>query len=400
MNNDVDISVIQKLAKFFARQSSKLDLPKPSRLVFTGDVADLADLKSLGVLYIDDPDGIVINLKSISKEHKVIFRKWLGQEFTEETYENDTVFFDVNGDYAVLTSSKLVSWSSDDFKNTIENVIAYYRLKITLSEESVSDHHNSGGKQFVFYSSTKGVIKITYESPAPLVVSQVNLVIIQSLIESIKNPAHKIHFINGLFKITNEKPIVSLATIITNADLIVAIIKRDYEITLKQFDFDKFKDNLLKEKDKYFNSVREIVNKVFGQLIGIPISISASAFATYKVENEASTLALILLGFAFYVFLYIKIQLSYLNDLIDIKTDFDRDFEEIKLKSGLEEKLIQVECDKVHKKIRQTRSMIRIMIGGICVLGVSFVIYLVNQLIATFSGIDLFRAFLRLLFGC
>lgn len=398
MNSEHDILAIQNTAIFLKREGAKINLPRPSRIIYSGNRADIeSDINSLGVVGSDDPDGTVLTFSAISKSYNVIFLKWIGQEFTAANCTKDTVFFDLNGDYAVQLSSKVVSYSNDNFRNTIENVIAYNLLIWTLSEDKVSDHHNIAGKQFVFYSSTKGVIKITYQSPAPLDSVKIELPTIHSLIGSIKSLAHKIHFINGLFKVANEKPIVPLATVISNADLLDAIIKRDYEIAIKQFDFDKFKDNLLKEKDKYFNSIREIVNKVFGQLIGIPVSISASAFATYKVENESSTLFLILLGFTFYVFLYIKIQMSYLADLGDIQTDFDRDFKEIKLKSGLDGKVIQTESDKIEKKIKKTTSMIRVMIFGISILGGTFTLYLLNQLYINFNGVGLIHSISRLL---
>ncbi len=93
-----------------------------------------------------------------------------------------------------------------------------------------------------------------------------------------------------------------------------------------------YKDSLYKEKEKYFLSIREIINKIFSQAVGIPISISATVFASYKVSDDNLMLLIVLLTFFIYVVFYIKIQLIYRADIGELKNDFTKDFDVIKSK--------------------------------------------------------------------
>lgn len=399
MTDSVDLKKLQALGNFIKQNSLSLTVNNKRKFLFTGKLESIsADLLSLGLSSQDDVDGIIIDLTGIVGSHKVVFLNWIDQDFGEKDLSTDTVFLNLEGEYVLCQGGLIANHSSSaEFKDKISDVIIYNKLLKTFSTDLVSDHHNIGDKEFVFYSSTKGVIKISYTETTPKREKHIDYVTIGSLIETMLAPNHKIYFINGLFKISNEKPSIDINTIIDNADLLTAIIKRDFEITLKQFDFEKFKDNLLKEKDKYFNSVREIVNKVFGQLIGIPISISATVFATYKVENEPTTLLLISMGFIFYIVLYVKIQLTYRNDLSEIQVDFERDFEGIKLKSGLEASVIEIERIKVIKKITRTKSLIDLMLVGIIILGSSFIIYLLNQFLVVVANASFLKILLRIL---
>ena len=402
MSDSLKTDKLKTFCNLLAQEKGQFLVSHSRKLEFKGNFQNVQAALSVSGLSVEvDLDTYFISLTSLVGQTKVVFDQWIDQDFDDESIDKDTIFFHLAGEYILYQNGVITSYSaSERFRNQVNGTITYFRLVKALKAEVVSDHHNEARKEFVFYSSTRGVIKISYTAVAPKFPTSIQSDNVDSLVKLIAAPNHKIFFINGLFKISNEKPSIELLTILENADSLASIIKRDYEITLKQFDFEKFKDNLLKEKDKYFYSIREIINKVFGQLVGIPISISASAFATYKVENEPFTLSLICFGFIFYVVIYIKIQTTYKSDLTDLQTDFKRDFEDIKSKSGLAPSVIDREKGKIEGKIVRTKSMISLMIGGIIVLGGSFVIYLGNQIVVTLTDFSLLSFLKNMVMGC
>ena len=166
---------------------------------------------------------------------------------------------------------------------------------------------------------------------------------------------------------------LNLKTILTATD-------QDYELVLKKFSFKEFRSELLKQKEEYFASIRDLISKIFTQSISLPISISISAFATYEVSNPF-ILMLILIAFLVYSSLYVFYQWSLLKDLKEIEIDFESDFKIIEEKSGFSSELVEGEKGKVKNRISTAFATIYFMIFVIVSLTFLVVLYIVNQLV-------------------
>lgn len=387
MSDELNLLSLNKLAKILQQYESAFSVTNKRQLLFAGDLLEIqGDLQEIDISVVNDPDGHVLDLNNLRNDYQIIFYKWIDQDLDTSSIDKNLWFLKTNGDFIIIRDGSLLNSSGNtEFENEIGNILSYYKLCNFLKSETVSDHHNEIKEEYVFYSSSKGVIRIKYDTIAPRIKTVSYTLMVEALIKIIGEQQYKSYFVNTLFQIAKGGPSVDLIEIIKIAHQLISIIKRDYELVIKQFDFEKFKDRLLKEKEKYFNSIREILNKVFSQLIGIPISISASAFATYKVENETPTLVMILVGFVFYIIFYIRIQLIYKKDINELSLDFNRDFEIIRDRSGLPPDIIDSEHRKIIKKISQTKSMINFLIIGILILGGSFAFYLGNQIVNILS---------------
>ena len=249
-----------------------------------------------------------------------------------------------------------------------------------MKSDNFSDHHNDANYEIIIYNQTKGIFKINYQqinskkfdfNIEPIVI---NLINIGSPVEL------KPFFKNALFEISSSKISIHINEIISQAKEIIELSQRNYDLVSKQFDFDKFKDSLYKEKEKYFTNIREIVNKIFSQAIGIPLSISAAVFTTYKVSNDVFMLLIIWISYITYVIFYIKIQMFYKGDLLELKSDFNNDFSIIKSKSGLSNSIINFEKDKIENKLKKAIGMIGLLIGITFVLSILFSIYIIYLL--------------------
>lgn len=258
----------------------------------------------------------------------------------------------------------------------VNNIVSYFRLFNFLKSTDFCDYFNSANNQIVVYSSAKGVYKINYDT-IPVIPNDSDIE--NNISEFIKtaNPVElRPFFKTSIFAFTNGTGFIKLNDLIKNSVEIVFSAKRDHDLVLKQFDFEKFRDSLYREKEKYFTNIREIINKIFSQAVGIPISISAAVFATYKVSDDPLMLFLVMLSFVVYVFFYVKIQLVYKSDIKEIQTDFNKDFDIIISKSGLQTDVIVKEREKIKRKISSSLEMLNYLIGTVIILGLLVCLYI------------------------
>jgi hypothetical protein len=378
MSEDLNLRDVTTLSRLLKEHEGFFVVTHQRKLIYTGHAPEVSEeLKNIGARLYEDPDGLVVELSPIRERYTIIFYNWIDQDIDSSSLTRSIVLLTLTGAFLILEQGVLQQSSGDHGLETeINNLFRYYKLCTFLESDTFCDHYNTIREEYVFYSSSQGVIRIHYTTVAPRIKIADYSNGLDSLIGLLGDHHYKIYFVNSLFQIAQGKPVIELADLLAIADHLVAIIRRDYELALKQFDFEKFKDRLLKEKEKYFASIREILSKVFSQLIGIPISISATAFATYRVQHETITLVMILVGFLFYIIYYVKIQSIYRKDILDLQVDFEKDFEIIKTKSGLPADIIEQENNKVRRKLTQTKSMITFLICGILVLGVHLAITL------------------------
>jgi hypothetical protein len=277
------------------------------------------------------------------------------------------------------------------FKNTI----SYFRLFNLFKSEAFCDYYNDANTEIVIYSSINGIIKIKYDA-IPTIATQIDFSSkIIGLIEKASSLEISPFFKNALFTVSKGSGIIQLNDIIAQAEEVIAITKRDYELVSKKFDFEKFRDSLYKEKEKFFSNIRDIVSKIFGQAVGIPISISASVFATYKVSGEPVMLLLVWLAFGFYTGFYIKIQFIYKADLIEVEKDIEEAFLLMNTRSGLEPNVIEAEKNKIERKIKSTKQIIDWLISLVAFLSLLVTIYIWYEIISN-ESLCLIKILLRL----
>lgn len=261
---------------------------------------------------------------------------------------------------------------------SISNAIAYYRLYDFLKSPDFADHHNSADQEIIIYSSTKGILKIGYEPIAPEFETGIADKV-DRVLAALTDQQFRTYFKNSLFDLSEGNHTTLNAIIIKNK-MILSAAKRDLEIALRQFDFEKFRDALYSQKEKFFIDIRDLLAKIYGQIVGIPISITAAVYATYKTEHEVTVPILILISFIVYVVIYLIIQWSYYQDIKEIQTDFLRDFNIIKTQSGLPQQDINQEYDKVDRKITTTLNIAKSLMVAIVLLGISVAIFIAMQI--------------------
>lgn len=341
-----------------------------------------SNLNSNGVQFDKQPEKVLIKVRSFLDNINIVPFSSIEKFFDEKLINESYLILNTNGNY-LYHDNKRIFWSEkviEQFKIKCLNFISYYKLFNLLKKENFSDHHNDANTELIFYSSAKGIFKIKYETEPEIIGTEEITRQVEQLLELVESIQFKPFLKNALFNFSKDKCSISILEIIQEAKGISETTKRDYELASKLFDFDKFRDSLYKEKEKYFNGIREIVNKIFSQAIGIPISISATVFATYKIDDEPIILGIVLISFILYVILYVRLQITYKSDLKEIKKDFETDFKIIEEKSGLPKDIIKREETKVKKKLDNSISIVNWIVGTVIILGVLLAIYILYQI--------------------
>jgi hypothetical protein len=282
--------------------------------------------------------------------------------------------------YDDVRSSFLETGSVDQERGRIfRNAIAYFHFYNFLRKKDVSDYFNYANSEIVFYNSANGIIKVTFD-PRPIIDFPNELTVeLKTLQDLAGAPQITAVFVNAIYQLSNGVGSIALKSLINERKKLTDITKRDYELISKKFDFAKFRNSLYLEKEKYFSSIRELVNKIFAQAIGIPISIGASVFTTYKADGGNFVISLILVSFILYLIYYIRLQFIYRADINEVETQFNSDFAIIASDSGLPAATIDAEKTKVQTRITTVRTMQDWMIGFVIGLGLLASGFMISQ---------------------
>jgi len=259
------------------------------------------------------------------------------------------------------------------------NAVAYFQFFNFLSQDGICDYFNYANSEIVFYNSANGIIKVNFD-PRPIIdftgeitsgLNKLQELAAMTQITSV--------FVNSVFQLSGGAGHISLKELVTERHELIDITKRDYELISKKFDFAKFRNSLYAEKEKYFKEIREVVNKIFGQAIGVPISIGASVFATYRVQGDNFVVGLVLAGFVIYLSFYLRLQWIYKRELVDVENQFNDDFTVIAQNSGLPASTITNERQSIENKILTVRSIQKWLIGSVIGLGILVSIFMGMQ---------------------
>lgn len=391
MNPEEIIGALNILSEYFNTVQVQISDSVPQFFIVTENLTnEAAKLTELGINSDLDGTELKIRISDFIGINPKIHPDW--KLLHGSNILNDCVVLNPNGNYCYFNSETSKTYFNNnapqEFQNECNNAFSYYLLYNFLKSDKFADHHNSLNREIVLYSTINGVFKINYPALPKFSSTEDFSKSISQLLEYAKPKQLHQFFKNAFFE--QNRGSIFIDEIVRNAHFLTESATRNFDIVSKQFNFENFRNSLNKEKEKYFANIREVANKIFAQAAGIPISIGATAFATYKVEDDPILLLLVLATFAIYVYYYIKIQLFYKAEITVVEEDFTRDFEQIRADSGLSQSEIDREKKKVLKKIKEVKSILSSLINVIIILGIFATIYIVYEIInvdITVSGL-------------
>lgn len=304
----------------------------------------------------------------------------------------DIAIIDYRGSWLVYDhSSQQVSTGDSKTGDKLEapylisNSVAWLAALPSFKSPDLADYYNPTDKEIVLYSAQKGIKRIRVPADIPAFDPQKDiapgLTLFRQQLEARSARDFSKCFKDVLFGFVATAPEKELEEIVIALPGLIATADNDLQVYYKSFSFDKLKSDLVKEKDKYFAALRDILGKNMAQIVGVPISFAASVFTTYKSNNDF-ILGIVLLAYMAYTVFTYYLQSLNLKDIKEIESDFNADFDTIAQKSGLPPETIQRERTKIQRRIDDIRRVIlnyRILLFSLAAVFIIFIIYQLSQ---------------------
>lgn len=283
----------------------------------------------------------------------------------------------------------------------IENQYFFRSFFSSLQKSKIIDYHSVSKREFFISTADMPTFHlgydVNYEIPKTRSLKNTFL----TFDELINQKDLTLIFKNVIAKhLINIDKTERLLELFLNFEKYYDLAVRDHQVYLNNFSFEKLKNELREEKEKYFTDIREILDKLLNKVVTIPISVSATAFALYRLKSDPFLSFLVVIGFIIYSsFTYYLLHII-AEENSDIRNQFKIDISKIEDNSGLPVDEIKPTKDAIKKKIKildTSISLLKIIIGILSAL--VLVIYFYN-LPAFLSFLKVFiLKFIIFLFG-
>lgn len=254
--------------------------------------------------------------------------------------------------------------------NVVNNIFSL----ISNSDSKLISYHDTLKNHFVVSTPEQSNFRIGYSAPdKSLIKEHYFLTSLQKLEAILKRDDYIPHFKKGLTeKLLHTNTENRFYQLLLNIDEIESKAEYYYELYLNQFSFQKLKSELRKEKEKYFTEIRDVINKLLNKVVTVPISVSATVFALYRLSENTLYSLFVVLSFIIYSsFTYYLLNLIK-NENDQLFDQLDSDVKIIREESGLKNNEIDPFYNAILERLVALRNSIRILkitlVGISCVL--------------------------------
>ncbi len=345
---------------------------------------DINDLYSVSI--IEDIDSKTIAfVKNDSIEKHASYTKYaagerdFGRLTTFNIPEEVANKYDVYEDYDAFrrsykSSSKLIYIFGFKESISFQKISVHAALCEGVKEEllDLSDYQSPTGLVATFFSHQFGILHISFPKMIPKYFES-NSSHLSNIFTSAKgNLDLKNIVISQLFKFTNSAS--RFEEICKGVETIEEDSYRQYELYIKKFDFNKLTKNAYKEFDAIISNINQTIDDVTKQSFSIPLSLAASIYSIYKIDEFEAKMT-ILLGFILFSYILLRRTLFYERALSEENKDFEYNMNLIKNESGLPKDLIEKHHGKIKNKFRFSFGIIEDVIFSIYYSCIAIVLF-------------------------
>ncbi|KZE76707.1 hypothetical protein AV926_14960 [Myroides marinus] len=275
-------------------------------------------------------------------------------------------------------------------KQMLFNIVAYKDLLKFLKNHKIFNAIKNVDNHFVLISKSNNVMYVGYLNNDLRVAKlddlkrSVNTLMSRFqknpyLGEVIDNGEYIRLFIENiaLFGIESQKKEDRLFYILSNVDSLLTKIDCDYDHYVSEFSFEKVKSKFKEERNKYFESIDKGLESINKQVLSLPLTFGATAFATHQMKDHPLVLFFILITYALYSYIaFTSLDISKYN-LECIEKDIYKERKELTTSLGDNIRDFKSDFYKIDSKVRKTKYLIFLLE---IVLGLIFLMYLVFSL--------------------
>lgn len=261
-----------------------------------------------------------------------------------DNFKTDLLILNLSNDCYIYNKSEDCCYKNFKLdKNCFlfSNTKHFFRLiKFLKQQEHQEDHQfyfvdyfNKDNRRIIITSSAKqGKLTIGYEQSVPCFPLEKSIGndidrFIDAFNEKQMPKFIKAELFNVLPSCPEQKK--RLEFFINHLPIILERSEQNFEIYLNDLSLDNFKKQYLDFRIKYFNLFRDILSKLTTQVLAFPLSVSAAAFATYKVENNQYLSYSIVAAFVIFGMYSLFMIGAYKQDIVENNNFFNREYDEL-----------------------------------------------------------------------
>lgn len=356
----ISIEIVEFLSELL-RKSSNHRFDGGESVMFSFNGGRRETEKSLSQLNIDfvavGTSDISINLRQFSslfydRDH------FLRESINQSVFDSNIgILFYTPDKFLFYESSSCRVYINSDITtdNLVENTRYYLKFYNLFESLGISEYDSSTNHEFILVDPDKGKFLLGYPVIPPSFQLGINLKDKYAKFEKMNDRQEfrllfKRKVIESLAPFEHDQRFPKLAE---NIETIIRDTENDYEVFLRKFNFDELKKNFRKERDEYFDQVRDIVERLLSKVVSIPISVSAAAITIYNLKDDPNYLVIVIVSLAYVaysIFTSFLLRLLHLDSL-EINRDLNNDLQIIAKSSNISSDILERESSKVYKKI-------------------------------------------------
>ncbi|WP_439584117.1 hypothetical protein [Dyadobacter bucti] len=307
------------------------------------------------------------------------------------------------------TESTIQNGTISESNFYFKNILSYFRILDFLKSLDSSDdqpfhfidHYNEVSRQLILTSSKKeGKLIIPFKNFIPKYPEDQSLQLIADrfinsfALENKHLPKFiKAYLFESIPKIDKDN---RMQFLINNLSDILNASSQNFEIYLSDLSLENLRKEYLSTRDKAFQQYRDILGKVTTQIIGFPVALSATAFATYKAidgQNYFTTvlvLFLILTAFLLFSFFNIFVLKIHRHDIDDLSSSFQIEYSELIssnffVKFPAETSKFETIRVQIDRKLRMMREVVIVYFWSTLFVNMLFCLFIFGQMILGFK---------------
>jgi len=309
---------------------------------------------------------------------KDFFEKELNIDFAIICYKDDSFLFFSRNDKKIfeLDSDQLIESKS----RLVSNTIFFKKIRDELVAEKLAIYNDQTKNELIIVSTSgREAFNLGYPQIQEELADYDLELIFNNLHKEIERKDFIPFFNNEICKTLSSVNVGSrYVEFIKQYESIIKSATLDFEIYLKDFSFDKVKTKFRESRDKYLQALQDVNSKFSSKLGSLVISVAASVFATFRIKDEARSFSGLLVLAVYIVYtLYSSYEIACLKeDILIIKTNFDRELQEVYVKSPIIAENLEQDSSQIKGKIENILKRLPILylvVKGLNLLALVFI---------------------------
>lgn len=262
-------------------------------------------------------------------------------EVKEKDFDKDIILFVSENQYILFTSGKTLNSENKEIEDFIfTNSLVYFdalkflkgKANNLIDSQDLIDFFSDTTNKLIISSFDKQKLIIRFpRSGAIKLDRKINF---REDWESFKksfskeNKNYPVFIKNSILNIFSHQREISFEEFIINLKKIIHDANRNFSIYINDLSIEKLKADYKEYKSSYFEKLNSLLSKLVNQVIALPLTFLAVAFAVDKINNNFISIIIIVALVGITIFA-ISISHHYLQDLNFIKSNFESDFKSI-----------------------------------------------------------------------